>query len=166
MVAELHKAGFQLLRVMPHLHDIGTWRLALAPRDWFSPQYGLVIRAAHLGRAPQFSSADQNQPFGWRHAAGDSARDLAAKFLKRFPELAHATRGRDWLYAGWFTELMGWVDAGYLPFANPEGLHDWEDRPDFEATPLIAPGGERLTGASRCPLPPPLYDPGGADHPA
>lgn len=157
MVAELHKRGFQQLRIMPHDHDLG-WRLAFGPRESFSDRIGLDLPVPALLRVPQYSSADQNHPFGWRDAGDDDARALAAKMVERFPELLAECVGRDWEYAGWFTELMGWVEAGFLPFINPKhpetGIS--VDRLTLVATPLCRiVGSVDDVGSNRCPLPPP-----------
>lgn len=163
MVAELHKRGFQKLRIMPHIYELGTWRLAFGPREGFSDRMGLAMTVPALTRAPQYTSASQNHPFDWRDTGKDDARALADKMIERFPELLADGLGRDWEYAGWFVELMGWVEAGFLPFINPQhpktGLA--VDPLTLTATPLYRIGAGGSVGDSRCPLPPP----GGATAP-
>lgn len=122
MVAELHKQGFQLLRVMPFLHDIGTWRLYIGAKDWFSERNGAWIEDALDPRLARYTSADRNRYFGWRDATNDDARALAAKFISRFPEIAAAARGRDWEYVGWYVQMMGWAEVGHLPVVMAEHL--------------------------------------------
>lgn len=166
MVSELHKRGYQHLRVMPFLHDGGNlWRLAFGPRKDFSRLMGLALVQATFDRAPQFSSASSSYPFDWRDAGSDDARDLAAKMINRFPDLIQASKGRDWAYVGWFAEMMGWVDAGWLPYVNPmEPKTGLSTKPlTLLATPfLIAKGPNPLS--SRCPLPPPGGNSAGPIH--
>lgn len=157
MVAELHKRGFQRLRIMPHIYDLGSWRLAFGPRDGFSNRMGLALTMAALERAPQYSSASQNHPFEWRDAGKDDARALADKMIERFPELLSQSIGRDWEYAGWFAELMGWVEGGLLPFINPQNPKTGVgvDPLTLVAIPLCRIGTGTDVGGSQCPLPPP-----------
>ena len=41
-----------------------------------------------------------------------TAREMAARFIKAFPRIAEAGAGRDWLYAGWLTEVLGRAEKG------------------------------------------------------
>lgn len=165
MVSELHKRGYQHLRVMPFLHDGGLWRLAFGPRKDFSRLMGLAQVPAAFGCWPQYSSASQSYPFDWKDAGSDDARELAAKMVLRFPDLMHACQGRDWAYVGWFAELMGWVESGRLPYVNPIEPKSWlSTKPlTLTTTPfLIATGPDPVS--SRCPLPPPGGNSGGPVH--
>ena len=162
MVAELHKRGFQRLRVMPHIYGGSIWRLVLGPCDWFSNRMGVAMTVDGLERAPQYSSMSENRPFEWHDAEKDDARALASKMVERFPELLSASVGQDWEYAGWFVELIGWVEAGFLPFINPanENVRQFGWEPPAVApltlvgTPLYRFGSRADFGSNRCPLPP------------
>ncbi len=113
MVHELHKAGYQRLRVSPGLSPSGMhWRCPMTCasnveddgftlRDW-RPESGLVCA---------YTSADPGY-FGWKGADSLSARELAARFLDAYPRLTALGAGRDWTYAGWLTELLGVVEQG------------------------------------------------------
>jgi hypothetical protein len=113
MIHELHKAGYQRLRVACGW-DVGgvVWRARLMPSsrvsdDGWSPISG-TTRA-------DYSTADGKTYFGWADAAGDDARSLANKFISRFPDLARETFGQDWGYAGWFSMILGLAEHGELP---------------------------------------------------
>lgn len=113
MVHELHKAGYQLLRIVSCWTDKGTWRIRLvqAPDvadDGWSPL--LTTNDAH-----EYDSGDGTAWFGWQDAHKDDARSLAVKFLDRFPETAKACVGEDWAYAGWFARVLGRAECGELP---------------------------------------------------
>jgi hypothetical protein len=105
MVSELHRMGYQLLRIMPYEYPL-AWRMSIAPKDVFSVEHGARLVASTYDW-PSYSSAQENRYFDWQDASQDNARGLANKFITRFPEVANAGRGRDWEYAGWLDELLG-----------------------------------------------------------
>ena len=113
MVHELHKAGYQRLRIcVGHSLDGNDWRCHLLPavnmhKDGWTPT---STDKAHL-----YTSREANCYFGWSDAVDDSARSLAKKFVERFPETARDAIGQDWLYAGWFTSALGSAENGFLP---------------------------------------------------
>ena len=89
--------------------------------------------------------------FGWTDSRSSTARELCAKFIARFPEIAIAGRGRDWEYAGWYTEMLGYAERGELPIA----YSDWCEEPAPRWLPTT--GGNE----SGLPMPPPgEADPG------
>ncbi|MDT8292051.1 hypothetical protein RQ846_20265 [Roseomonas mucosa] len=132
-LAELHKAGFQRLRAMPYMSASGAyWRFEIGPVDLFHQVHGAVAVSEYsLTHSDQratkeiaqgvarYSSgqAEEGQFFGWEDAAGDGARELADKLLRRFPVLAAKGQGWDYVYAGWFQRLRGLVEAGFFPYA-------------------------------------------------
>lgn len=113
MVHELHKAGYQYLRVCVGASaDKRAWRCHLVPAagvaaDGWTPRGG--------GPALQYSTTDGAAYFGWDDCAREDARGLAAKLLTRAPDLAAASSGQDWAYAGWFASVLGAAEQGYLP---------------------------------------------------
>jgi hypothetical protein len=42
---------------------------------------------------------------------------LARRFADRFPNIAHAGEGSDWLYAGWYVEMLHLTFPNRLPIA-------------------------------------------------
>jgi hypothetical protein len=136
MVSELHRMGFQRLRMFPYEYPL-AWRLCIAPRDACHARNGAYVpgsametyserfahgpEAATRTRLVTYSSASEREYFGWTDARTDSARDLANKFIVRFPSAAEAGRGRDWEYAGWLDELMSELERSpRLPFVMAE----------------------------------------------
>lgn len=59
------------------------------------------------GQSVHYTSGMGNEYFDWRDAQHDTARDLAEKFVERFPDLASAGKGQGWEYVGWFVEMLG-----------------------------------------------------------
>ena len=113
MVHELHKAGYQRLRVACGWDVEGkVWRARLMPSsqvfdDGWSP-------ISETTRA-DYATTDGKAYFGWTDAAGDDARELANKFISRFPDLASEASDHDWGDAGWFSMVLGVAEHGDLP---------------------------------------------------
>jgi len=135
MVSELHRMGYQRLRIMPYDHP-NAWRLAVGWAEHFSSANGAVLQNHMFSTAAIYSASPHNQSskatyFGWQDASGDNARQLADKFVMRFPSVAESGVGRDWEYAGWLCELIGYLEHGdLLPVTSwenmqgtPEDLH-------------------------------------------
>jgi|GEM_PF-1433922 len=112
MVHELHKAGYQRLRICAgYTLDLRDWRCYIGPavqfhKDGWTP----------VGRPGLLYTTHQNDDyFGWTDATHDDARHLAVKFLERHPELARDAAGEDFAYAGWFARTLGRAEHGRLP---------------------------------------------------
>ncbi len=113
MVHELHKAGFQRLRIAAGWDPLGQhWRARLMPASTVSEDGWSPV--SQTWRA-DYSSEQGKAYFGWSDATSDDARALANKFLVRFPELAGRCEGQDWSYAGWFAMVLGRAELGELP---------------------------------------------------
>jgi hypothetical protein len=157
MVSELHRMGFQRLRIFPYEYPL-AWRLCVAPRCACSRCNGAYVPQlddALYEHQPTYSSASENEYFNWKDARTDDARHLAMKFVQRFPVSAERGQGRDWEYAGWLAELLGVLERGdLLPIVMAEY---------FEPGPLELPAlpirdyGVVSDHATRLdfPLPPP-----------
>ncbi len=118
MVAELHKTGYQRLRVVPCMSPSGMqWRCFVTPASNILRTHG-----AHLARweiddriLAHYGSGQENEYFGWKDRKSASARELAETFLQRYPVICEAARGADWAYAGWFVEMLGIAEQGWFP---------------------------------------------------
>jgi hypothetical protein len=148
MVSELHRMGYQRLRMMPYEYPL-AWRLCLASSKHFSLANGAYISEPELVRSVTYSSASENEYFNWPDAKNDDARALADKFLARYPEIAEESEGRDWLYAGWLAELLGFLQRGdLLPFIMSE------DEPSPEQLKLLPVRDFNSSTILEFPLPP------------
>ncbi|MHB1517573.1 MAG: hypothetical protein ACYCVN_00715 [Acidimicrobiales bacterium] len=162
MVGELHKWGYQRLRAIPAMAPSGMyWRCMITPAS-----NTLRTHGGHLanwdfdGRlvATYSSGGEGNEYFGWTDRKDADARVLADTFVERFPEICGASRGADWLYAGWFVEVLGIAEQGWFPY-----LYADYDIDESHGLALSSPD-ERLEAAGNKPtLPPP--PPGEADDP-
>jgi hypothetical protein len=146
MVHELHKAGYQRLRICAgYTLDLQHWRCYIGPATQFH-QDGWTP----TGRTELLYGTDQeHEYFGWTDARHDDARRLATKFLERYPELARQAAGDDLAYAGWFTYILGRAEHGRLPeFFGGRHYHLGEEPtryPPSRATGEPYPGtGQRL----------------------
>lgn len=147
MVHELHKQGYQLLRIMPGMSASGVyWRCTITPKQNILRTHGAMARDFDAD-AVHYSSGQENQYFGWSDAMQDTARQLATRFLARFPAIADKGKGRDWEYAGWYVEMLGLAEQGSLPVAYA----DWSGKPDprwlptmqgFDSGLPMPPGGD------------------------
>lgn len=142
MVHELHKAGFQRLRVLPYSNDSGTaWRAEITYVDNVGDDGFSTIDhdPDEVGKVARYSTAQGNQYFGWMDAATADARELARLFLKRFPHLCNLGQGLDWAYAGWLVDVIGWAEqssdeSGLICLlspgeVSPEHLRRWQPPP-------------------------------------
>ena len=115
MVSELHKLGFQGLRIYPYQGAVGNWRVEIHPSNHFSSDNSLQLETASPSRVEpaRHSAGGSGETYflDWRDSGTDNSRQLAKKFIARFPELCKASKVRDWSYAGWYQELMGCIEA-------------------------------------------------------
>ena len=120
MVSDLHRLGYQRLRIMPFVYPL-AWRVAIGPAHIFSERNGAWMERTADDVCTTYSSASSNRYFGWTDTRSDNARQLADKFIKRFPGVCTAGYGRDWAYAGWLCELLGAMEReNALPFVMEE----------------------------------------------
>jgi hypothetical protein len=131
MVGELHKRGFQRLRVMPYMSPSGMyWRCAIGSSDYFYRNHGAMLlkdcpldvsndQPQTTGVVAHYTSGQENHYFGWNDSERDSPRSLADKFVDRFSRLAASGSGWDYPYAGWFLRALGLAEAGWFPFVLP-----------------------------------------------
>lgn len=121
MVQHLHQAGYQRLRIVPGMAPSGCdWRCMIVAdgqvrENGWEPKGSGWEELAQQDLAAVYSTGDETNYFDWADASSDNARQLAAKFLERFPELEWAGRGLDYAYAGWLTWTLGRAEAGELP---------------------------------------------------
>jgi hypothetical protein len=87
--------------------------------------------------------------FEWGDAKKDSATGLAKKFKERFPEIAELGRGRDWEYAGWYVEMLGFAERGAFPVAYGDyyvASDGYLETTNPKVRLPMPPGGEAVLG--------------------
>jgi hypothetical protein len=122
MIGELHRRGYQKLRVMPFMNSSGTaWRCWIGPDTLFYRNHGAYLRDTGfsdqqpISLSARYTTGEENHYFGWEDAEKDDARTLAEKFLARFTELSRQGEGWSYAYAGWYQRLLGLADRGWMP---------------------------------------------------
>lgn len=148
MVHELHKRGYQLLRIVPGLNASGSaWRCGITSRNNILRKHGAL--ACDWSKMANYSSAEGNQYFGWEDCQSDTARQLADKFVARFPELIASSEGLDWNYCGWYVQMLGFADRRALPIAYADDLDEsllsrgiLSTGPEFTNSLPLPPPGE------------------------
>ncbi len=153
MVTELHMRGFQRLRIAPGMSASGMyWRCSITSVTNISNRHGAQILSWDT-LAAHYTSGQERKYFGWDDAAHVRPSRLAELFIQRFPTIAEAGRGADWVYAGWYQEMLHIT----YPDSFPIAYADWEMPVGYLPT----------TGARsdlRIPLPPPGWGPAGIDE--
>lgn len=142
MVNELHKAGYQRLRVLPYANGSGTaWRAEITYVDNVGDDGFSTIDhdLDESGKVARYSTAQGNQYFGWTDAVTADARGLARLFQMRFPHLCNLGQGLDWAYAGWLVDVIGWAEhcadeSGLICLlspgeVDPEHFRRWQPPP-------------------------------------
>lgn len=114
MVHELHKVGYQKIRIIPQEAPNGSqWRCQVTSAENVLSD-GITLRDFDMGQrgvVAHYSTGQGTSYFGWQDASELSARALAALFLERFPDIRVKGQGRDWIYAGWLTDFLGRMES-------------------------------------------------------
>lgn len=133
MVHELHKAGYQRIRILPMLSPSGCyWRGVITFADNVA-QDGYSILREEEEMVARYTSGQDNEYFGWKDASNASARDLARLFVERFPDICRKGEGLDWAYAGWLTDVLGHAELGEDKGGLIHLIQDWENEPEYMA---------------------------------
>ena len=141
MVHELHKAGYQRIRIFPHLAPSGGyWSCAITFNDNIADDGFNILNDYNPRHVAHYTTGQDNQYFDWVGSENDSARELAERFLKEYPEIAERGQGRDWMYAGWLTEVLGRAEGGQMQDVlylradfeiDPQEQRNWQPPPPF-----------------------------------
>ena len=116
MVVELHKIGYQGLRIYPQIHHD---RFHLLPSLFITHpgSFGIVADWNFLLSVNSVTSQELMtvyNPFD-AQIQGKNARELADDFIRRYPLIARLAMVYDYEYAGWFEALTGEVEDGLRP---------------------------------------------------
>src|SRR6266568_63752 len=126
MVGELHKRGYQRLRVMPYIYATGAWRCSVGPVTLFYRNHGAMLsdpwgmEVQRESMVARYTIAAGSHYFDWDDAGADTARMLAGKFIERFKVLTQCGRGWDNPYGGWYERLLGYAESGWIPYVFAE----------------------------------------------
>ena len=116
MVVELHKIGYQGLRIYPQIHHD---RFHLLPSLFITHprSFGIVADWSFLlGINSDTSQELMTVYHPWDdQIQGKNARELADDFIRQYPLIAQLAMVYDYEYAGWFEALTGEVEDGLRP---------------------------------------------------
>lgn len=142
LVFYLHKWGYQQVRIAPGVNsDASEWECAITHSRNIDRSNGALLSVDPLdGHIAYYSTANSNEYFGWDDAQMDNSRELAERFLQRFPKLVALGNGRDWSYSGWYVSMLGVAETGSLPVAY--GDPEISQRKDVIST--VSLGDKRL----------------------
>jgi DNA-binding transcriptional ArsR family regulator len=147
MVRELHRRGYERLRVAPGLTPTDMhWRCSIVPSSEVRPDHGAMTLIGY--GVACYSTGHGSNFFGWADADHDSPMTLADKFLGRFSEVAAEGHQADPDYASWYARMLRATDPDGLIYAYA----DW----DLPADHLPVLG---CTADVKIPLPPPVRTP-------
>ena len=90
MVAELHKLGYEGLRVTPFHSPSGCyWRCCIVPASMTHRDHGARLADdVDYESLPKYSSADEDNYFGWRNMKPKTPLILARRFIVVFQKFA------------------------------------------------------------------------------
>tara|TARA_B110000503_G_C7166489_1_gene422111 strand:- start:44 stop:1012 length:969 start_codon:yes stop_codon:yes gene_type:complete len=149
MVHELHKQGYQRLAIFSGIAPSGlSWCCQILPYDsmFRSPDNVLEVYASDEVEVAEYSSGESNNYFGWTDATSDTARQLAGKFIERFPRLSTAGLGECFPYSGWFNLMLGRSEGGDLPVMfSDDGLDGTDCRGSATGLPIPFPPHNTLS---------------------
>jgi hypothetical protein len=128
MVLYLHKWGYQKIRIAPGISDDGKeWECAITHIRNIDHNNGALLSTdPHDGHVAHYTTAESSEYFGWTDAQRDNSRELAERFMQRFPKLLGLGNGRDWAYSGWYVSVLGIAETGHLPVAYGDPNVDLE----------------------------------------
>lgn len=146
MVGELHRMGYQRLRIAPGMAATGLdWRCAITHVGNILRSHGAMLLDFSRETA-LYSTGSKDECFEWADARDDSPRELAGKFLERFPEIARLGRGEDQPYADWYAGMLELARRGACPSAYDDWGSDDDELSNVgrfrDAQFSMPPGGE------------------------
>lgn len=117
LVSELHVRGYQRVRIAPGMSPSGcSWRCSVAPVTNISDRNG--ARLVDLeGLVAHYSSGSEARYFDWSHCQHSTPSQLATRFVECFPAIVASGCGRDWMYVGWYQEMLSITYPDLLPVA-------------------------------------------------
>jgi hypothetical protein len=119
MVTELHKIGYQGLRIWPQIHH---GRIIFVPSIFVthSGAHGIVspmfTSVGSVSMMDTYSTMNLMATYYGDEMARNNAREAANTFIREFPRIAELSLLDDYEYAGWLQRLTGEME---------QGLHVW-----------------------------------------
>jgi hypothetical protein len=124
MVGELHKRGYQRLRVMPYIYGGIAWRCSIGPVTLFYRNHGAMLSDS-WGTEKQGEAMVAVTPAVPVISIGTMQHLILpglwqTSFIQRFSVLTQCGRGWDYAYGGWYERLLGYAESGWIPYVFAE----------------------------------------------
>lgn len=123
MVECLHEKGYELIRIMPYLSGMGSWRCTIGAKHDFDREYGIRTISQDNSRYAYYTSADGFFYFGWVDSETLTEEQLADRFLVEFPEIAKDGMGQDAAYMDWFKMILTEARQRNFPYVIAEDFN-------------------------------------------
>ncbi len=123
MVRELHRMGFQRLRIAPMVYATGDWRCIVTPIENIEREHGAKLVDWDDSKIAKYTTGDWDRYFEWDDCDRMGHVELASVFIERFGHICDASIGPDPEYAAWFKGLVAATHPHWLPYAFDE----WRD---------------------------------------
>lgn len=147
MLAELHRRGYERLRIVPGMSSSGChYRTGITSSDNVYADHG-ALTVDH-DRVAHNTSGNGARLFTWRDAPRASIAKLATMFVERFPTIAARGFGPDPDYVDWLPFAIDVMKRGESPIAYS----------DYDLPGSVAPASLPTNFAyeeSTLPMPPP-----------
>jgi hypothetical protein len=120
MVSELHKMGYQRIRIAPAMSPSGChWRCAVTPVQNISNRNGAMIANSppNPDLIARYTSGSKNAYFGWMDYDDEPPAHLADIFIRGHRALVEAGWGQDLEYANWYQSMLELTDPDLFPIA-------------------------------------------------
>ena len=105
VVLELHKRGYENLRVVPSLSPTGlAWRCSFVSH----PDKGIIVSTW----ISQFSTDDRE--------IEQTIEELADNFVREYSSFLQSCRGKNTEYSEWYKKMLLQLDVDELPYAFAE----------------------------------------------
>ena len=116
IVGELHRMGYEQLRVSAGVGPTGAWRCWIGPARNF-------IGQDHAGLPTQLLSGYGYSRDAWIDQHDLTLRELAQTFIDKNPITVEESRGPDPDYVAWYVEMLKLASPSSVPFM----FDDWEN---------------------------------------
>lgn len=113
VIAELHKMGYELIRVCPCLSPNGmAWRCATTVKKYTLKNCGAIYHGpAHT------AANNHNGSFRFGECLKMNPHEIAVKFIEYYPHLAKWGKGNDSDYVAWFLKAVELAQQDYFFYA-------------------------------------------------
>jgi len=117
VIEELHRMGYELIRVCPCVSPNGlSWRCATTVKKFTLKNCGAIYRG------PEHTAAQTcDGKFKFGDCEGMTTHEIAELFLEKYPHLAQWGKGKDPEYVSWFKKATDLALRGYVFYAFSDG---------------------------------------------